>query len=471
MSQSFEDRLLPVLDEIIDHFATPFHIYDETGIRETGQNFINAFSRLNGFREYYAVKALPNLRILQIMQDLGFGFDCSSIPELMLSRQIGARGEDIVFSSNNTTPDEFHFAAADGGCILNLDDTFLIAKVPRMPEIISFRYNPGPRRTGTSIIGDPSESKYGVAHEQIIHAYKTARDLGARRFGLHTMLISNELSYDYMVETAAMLLELVEWVSQELNIDFDFINLGGGLGIPYQPGQAPLDIDSMADEISDLFSNFKKRNGFAPRLFIESGRYMTGPHGVLVTTAINQKDIYRKYIGVDACMSALMRPALYGAYHHITVITKYPRNRIGRKGNYLPSTSPVTAKGDSIDKGQGEPQRSSPERRREQRFEKVDVVGSLCENNDKFAIQRLLPRIQDGDRLLIHDTGAHGHSMGFNYNGRLRPKELLLRPNGAVELIRREETVEDYFATLNFAPQMLVPAKQSGLATLKSAAL
>jgi diaminopimelate decarboxylase len=431
MSQSFENRLLTVLEEIIDHFGTPFHIYDETGIRETGQNFINAFSRLNGFREYYAVKALPNPRILQIMRDLGFGFDCSSIPELVLSRQIGARGEDIVFSSNNTTQDEFNVAAADDGCILNLDDASLITKVPRMPETISFRYNPGPRRTGNSIIGDPSESKYGVAHEQVIQAYKTARDLGARRFGLHTMLISNELSYAYMVETATMLLEVVELVSQELNIDFDFINLGGGLGIPYQPGQAPLDIDSMADEISDLFSNFKKRNGFAPRFFIESGRYMTGPHGVLVTTAINQKDIYRKYIGVDACMSALMRPALYGAYHHITVLGKHPP----------------------------------------QNFEKVDVVGSLCENNDKFAIQRLLPEIQAGDHLLIHDTGAHGHAMGFNYNGRLRPKELLLRPNGAVELIRREETVEDYFATLSFAPQMLLPVKQSGLAALKSAAL
>jgi diaminopimelate decarboxylase len=270
-----------------------------------------------------------------------------------------------------------------------------------------------------------------VSHEQIVHAYKTARALGARRFGLHTMLISNELSYAYMVETAAMLLEVVELVSKELNVDFDFINLGGGLGIPYQPDQAPLDIGSMADEISDLFLNFKKKNGFLPRFHIESGRYMTGPHGVLVTAAINQKDIYRKYIGVDACMSSLMRPALYGAYHHITVLGKHPPHN----------------------------------------FEKVDVVGSLCENNDKFAIQRLLPAIQDGDHLLIHDTGAHGHAMGFNYNGRLRPKELLLRPNGVVELIRREETVEDYFATLNFASQVLLPAKQSGLATLKSAAL
>jgi diaminopimelate decarboxylase len=235
------------------------------------------------------------------------------------------------------------------------------------------------------------------------------------------MLVSNELNYVYMVETAAMLLEVAARVSKGLNIDFDFINLGGGLGIPYQPGQAPLDIDSMADEISALFINFKKRNGFMPRFNIESGRYMTGPHGVLVTTAINQKDIYRKYIGVDACMSALMRPAIYGAYHHITVIGKHPKRH----------------------------------------FEKVDVVGSLCENNDKFAIQRRLPEIKDGDRLLIHDTGAHGHAMGFNYNGRMRPKELLLRSDGAVELIRRAETVADYFATLNFKPQILMPARSS----------
>ncbi|MGD9045986.1 MAG: diaminopimelate decarboxylase [Desulfobacterales bacterium] len=417
MSKSFENRLLPLLDEIVAHFGTPFHIYDETGIRETGQSVIKAFSRLYGFREYYAVKALPNPSILRIIQDLGFGFDCSSIPELMLSRQIGARGEDIMFSSNNTTADEFDAAAAGGGCILNLDDVSLIDKVPQMPETISFRYNPGPRRTGNSIIGDPSESKYGVAHEQIPGAYQAARALGARRFGLHTMLISNELSYAYMVETAKMLLQVVEGVSEALNIDFDFINLGGGMGIPYQPGQEPLDIDSMADEISDLFSKFEKRNGFLPRFYIESGRYMTGPHGVLVTTAINQKDIYRKYIGVDACMSALMRPAIYGAYHHISVMGKHPKHD----------------------------------------FEKVDVVGSLCENNDKFAIQRLLPEIEEGDRLLIHDTGAHGHAMGFNYNGRLRPKELLLRPDGSVELIRRAESVTDYFATLNFEPQMLVP--------------
>ncbi len=422
MSATFENRLLPILDEICDYYGTPFHIYDEAGIRETGQNFIRAFSRLNGFREYYAVKALPNPRILQIMQDLGFGFDCSSVSELVLSRQIGARGEDIMFSSNNTTAAEFEVADADGGCILNLDDISLIGKVPQMPETISFRYNPGPSRSGNSIIGDPMESKYGVADTQIIEAYQAAKARGARRFGLHTMLVSNELDAAYMVQTTAMLLDVAARVSKALDIRIEFINIGGGLGIPYKPGQKPLDIEAMAAEITGLFSDYKAQNGYEPQFYIESGRYMTGSHGVLVTTAINQKDIYRKYIGVDACMSALMRPAIYGAYHHISVIGKHPKDN----------------------------------------FEKVDVVGSLCENNDKFAIQRLLPEIQDGDRLLIHDTGAHGHSMGFNYNGRLRPKEVLLRRDGSVELIRREETIADLFTTLNFAPQVLQPSDSSG---------
>jgi diaminopimelate decarboxylase len=420
MSQAFENRLLPVLDEITDYYGTPFHIYDETGIRQTGKDFIAAFSRLNGFREYFAVKALPNPRILQIMQDLGFGFDCSSIAELILSRQIGARGEEIMFSSNNTTAEEFEAADADGGCILNLDDISLIPKVPQMPETISFRYNPGPGRSGNSIIGDPVESKYGVADSQIIDAYKAAMGRGACRFGLHTMLVSNELNAQYMVQTTAMLLEIAARVSKALDICIEFINIGGGLGIPYKPGQKALDIFIMAAKIADLFAAFKTQNGYEPEFYIESGRYMTGPHGVLVTTVINQKDTYRKYIGVDASMAALMRPAIYGAYHHLTVIGNQPT----------------------------------------QHFEKVDVVGSLCENNDKFAIQRLLPEIQIGDLLLIHDTGAHGHAMGFNYNGRLRPKELLLRSNGSVELIRREETIADYFAALNFAPRVLQPSQR-----------
>jgi diaminopimelate decarboxylase len=452
MSSTFENRLLPILDEIVNYYGTPFHIYDETGIRQTGKDFIAAFSRLNGFREYFAVKALPNPRILKIMQDLGFGFDCSSIAELILSRQIGARGEDIMFSSNNTTAEEFKAADADGGSILNLDDISLIPKVPQMPETISFRYNPGPGRSGNSIIGEPVESKYGVADSQIIDAYKAAMDRGARRFGLHTMLVSNELNAGYMVQTAAMLLEVAAQMSKALDIRLEFINIGGGLGIPYEPGQKPLDIFAMAAEIADLFAAYKARNGYEPKFYIESGRYMSGPHGVLVTTAINQKDIYRKYIGVDASMAALMRPAIYGAYHHITVVGKHPS---GHKGSHLQRHEFHEVSGK--DKMYENPRRSSIERRREDNFEKVDVAGSLCENNDKFAIQRLLPEIQDGDRLLIHDTGAHGHAMGFNYNGRLRPKELLLRTDGSVELIRREETVADYFTTLNFAQQVLQP--------------
>jgi len=417
MSSSFENRLYPIIAETVEHFGTPFHIYDESGILETGRSLIRAFSRLKGFREYYAVKALPNPAVLKIMKDLGFGFDCSSIAELVLSRQVGARGDDIMFTSNNTSSEEFAAAADNGGCILNLDDISLLPKVPRMSELICLRYNPGPSRTGNSIIGNPVEAKYGVSHEQIEDAYKAARDLGAKRFGLHTMLVSNELNYEYMVETAGMLLEVAEQVNTKLGIIFEFINIGGGFGIPYLPEDKPLDMHKMAEKISALFIEFQNRNGYMPKLSMESGRYMTGPHGALVTTTINQKDIYRKYIGVDASAAALMRPGIYGAYHHITV----------------------------------------PGKSMEQTAGPVDVVGPLCENNDKFAIQRALPEIQDGDILCIHDTGAHGHAMGFNYNGRLRPKELLLRSDGTVEMIRRAETVEDLFATFDFERRSFVP--------------
>jgi len=417
MSDAFKSRLFSKLETIIDHYGTPFHIYDETGLRETGQYLIDMFSKTESFREYFAVKALPNPRILEIMKDMGFGFDCSSIPELLLSRQIGARGEDIMFTSNNTNHEEFRVAAADGGCILNLDDICLVPKVPEMPELICFRYNPGPRRTGNDIIGNPVESKYGVSHDQLIDAYEAAAQRGAKRFGLHTMLVSNELNYEYMVQTAQMLMEQAERISKNLNITIDFINIGGGLGIPYRPEDKPLSVATMAEVITEELKRFREKQGYEPKLLLESGRYMAGPHGVLVVKAINQKDTYRKYIGVDACMSSLMRPAIYGAYHHIDVLGKDGTSHL------------------------------SP----------VDVVGSLCENNDKFAIQRLLPEIIEEDILVIHDTGAHGHSMGFNYNGRLRPKELLLRTDGTVELIRREETVEDHFATLKFEPNMFTP--------------
>jgi diaminopimelate decarboxylase len=414
MSQSFKDHLLPILHPITKHYGTPFHIYDEAGIRNTGMRLKDAFSGVAEFREYFAVKALPNPRILQIMREMGFGFDCSSIPELTLSRQTGGRGLDIMFTSNNTSHNEFIAAAADGGCILNLDDISLLKKVPQIPELISFRYNPGPRRTGNTIIGHPIEAKYGLRHDQVIDAFRQAKECGVKQFGLHTMLVSNELNYTSMVQTARTLLELVEQVQNELEITFRFINIGGGLGIPYEPMVAPLDLQALGREITYLFNVFKKQNGYAPALYMESGRFMTGPHGVLIVKAINRKNIYRTYIGVDGCMSALMRPALYNAYHHIEV----------------------------LDKDMNE------------QNEIVDVVGSLCENNDKFAIQRPLPKIDENDILIIHDCGAHGHAMGFNYNGRLRPQELLLCDDGKVELIRRAETEEDYFATLNFIPNV-----------------
>ena len=427
MSKAFENRLYPRLKEIVDHFGTPFHIYDETGIRETGHRLKQCFGSISGFKEYYAVKALPNPAILAIMADMGFGFDCSSLAELVLSRRVGGSGEDLMFTSNNTTRQEFSIAMADGGSILNLDDISLIDKLPAMPDLICFRYNPGERRSGNAIIGTPVEAKYGVSHERLIEAYRTARDRGARRFGLHTMLASNERDHTYMVQTAAMLLEQVERIATALDIRFEFINIGGGLGIPYRTADTPLDLEAMARTIIDAFTVFSRRNGYMPKLYMESGRFMTGPHGALVATAINRKEIYRTYVGLDACMSALMRPGIYNAYHHVTV------------------------PGKAVDATQV-----------------VDVVGSLCENNDKFAVQRPLPPIAEGDAVVIHDTGAHGHAMGFNYNGKLRPKELLLKLDGTVELIRREERLEDYFATLSFTPDVLPAKTQSTTRRLAS---
>ncbi|MEZ5606566.1 MAG: diaminopimelate decarboxylase [Burkholderiaceae bacterium] len=418
MSPGFRQRLEPLLPALAQQFGTPFHIYDEVGIRETGALLKQAFAGVPGFREYYAVKALPNPAILRIMQDLGFGYDCSSVAELQLSRQAGGRGEDIMFTSNNTTPAEFEAALADGGCILNLDDISLIDKVPRMPELVCFRYNPGPARSGNVIIGTPEEAKYGVAHDQLVAAFQKAQQRGARRFGLHTMLASNERNADYMVQTVQMLLELIAQVGQQLSIRFEFINIGGGLGIPYRPEDGAFDVKKLGQATATLLGEFQQRHGWQPKVYMESGRYITGPHGVLVTQVINHKAIYRNYVGVDACMSALMRPGMYGAYHHIDVLGKTPG-----------AQDPV-----------------------------VDVVGSLCENNDKFAIQRALPATQEGDLLLIQDTGAHGHAMGFNYNGRLRPQELLLRADGQVELIRRAETLQDHFATLAFEPKVFQPA-------------
>jgi len=417
MSQDFKQRLFPRVNAIAAHYGTPFHIYDEKGIRETGEHLKKIFAGVPGFREYFAVKALPNKKIMEIMLDMGFGFDCSSMPEVYMSRELGAKPEDIMFTSNNTSQEEFEYAARDGGCILNLDDISLIDKVPEFPELICFRYNPGPRRTGNIIIGNPVEAKYGLSHDQVVDAYRKARERGAKRFGLHTMVASNELDYTYMVETTRMLLDLAVLLKDELDIELEFINIGGGFGIPAEPDQAPLDVDTMAKEITALFDAFRTANSYVPNMYMESGRFMTGPHGCLISKAINFKHIYRDYVGMDACMSALMRPALYGAYHHIDVVGK--------------EDAPKTMT--------------------------YDVVGSLCENNDKFAIQRELPEIEEGDLLAFHDTGAHGHAMGFQYNGRLRPKELLLRVDGTVELIRRAETMEDYFATQNFTADEFKP--------------
>ncbi|TWI72437.1 diaminopimelate decarboxylase [Desulfobotulus alkaliphilus] len=417
MSGEFKDRLFPRLPEIAAHFGTPFHIYDEKGILETGAALKRHFSGIPGFREYFAVKALPNPTILKLMQSMGFGFDCSSRAELTLARKIGAGQQDILFTSNNTSQADFDMALENGGCILNLDDISLIPKVPVMPETICFRYNPGPRRTGNAIIGNPVEAKYGITHEQVIPAYRAAMERGATRFGMHTMVVSNERNYTYMVETARMLLTLAADTEDALGIRFDFLNIGGGLGIPYRPEDTPLNLEAMGKEVTALFKDFEEQRGYMPALFMESGRFMTGPHGVLVTRAINHKDTYRRYVGVDACMSSLMRPGMYEAYHHIDVLGK----------DSSPADPPV------------------------------DVVGALCENNDKFAVQRPLPPVEEGDLLIIHDTGAHGHAMGFNYNGQLRPQELLFHEDGGSSRIRRGETIEDLFATLTFQENRLKP--------------
>jgi len=362
---------------------------------------------------------------LKIMLEMGFGFDCSSLPEVYMAHQVGAGPDDIMFTSNNTSRHEYESVLANGGCILNLDDISFVSKVPEpFPELICFRYNPGEKRSGGGFIGKPKEAKYGVRHDQIVEAYRLAKNLGAKRFGLHTMIVSNELDFRYFVKTVQMLLALVEKISKELGVQFEFINIGGGIGIPYRPEQEQFNLTGLSRQIEQLFRQFHESHGYTPRLFMESGRYMTGPHGVLVTTAINRMSKYFELVGVDACMSALMRPAVYGAYHQVTVLD----------GNGQPK--------DALS--------NTP----------LSIVGSLCENWDQFVNQhsanaRLLPDIQEGDLVIIHDTGAHGHAMGFQYNGRLRPKELLLCQDGRVVLIRREENIADYLGTLVFEPKVL----------------
>ncbi len=403
------------IEEIIKKYPTPFHIYDEKKIREDARKFYNAFSWASGFKNYFAVKANPNPYILKILKEEGMGADCSSLPELILAEKVGIKGENIMFTSNDTPVAEFK-KARELGAIINLDDIThipFLEKAAGIPEIICFRYNPGPLRKhkGNVIIGKPEEAKYGLTKDQLFEAYKIMCDKGVKRFGLHTMVVSNELRNGALVETAEMLFDLVVEISKKLGIKFEFINLGGGVGIPYKPEQTAPDLEYISKNIQKLYSQKIEKNGLASlRIVMECGRAIIGPHGYLVTTVIHEKHTYKEYIGVDACMANLMRPALYGAYHHETVLGKEDK----------PKTHTY------------------------------DVTGSLCENNDKFAIDRRLPKVEIGDIIVIHDTGAHGYAMGFNYNGKLRSAELLLQPDGKVRQIRRAETTDDYFATLDF---------------------
>ena len=411
------DKKLPFgkekLKEIISLYPTPFHIYEERGIKDYARKFNKAFEWNEGYREYYAIKAAPNPYLMKIMQQEGFGIDCSSLAELEIAERLGMKGEDIMFTSNDT-PDYEYKKAMDLGAIINLDDISHIEYLEKsvgLPELLCFRYNPGNLKAGNLIIGHPEEAKYGLTRSQMVEAYRIARDKGVKRFGIHTMVASNELDPNYFVETAEILFDLIAVVSRSLNIHIEFANLGGGIGIPYRPDQKEVDLQVMSEGIRRKYEEMIVGNGLAPlRIYFEAGRAMTGPYGFLVTKVLHLKDTYKKFAGLDACMTNLMRPALYGAYHHIT----------------------VAGKEDVAD------------------TRLYDVTGSLCENNDKFAIDRELPEMESGDIVVIHDTGAHGHAMGFNYNGKLKSAELLLREDGEVVMIRRAETLEDYFATLDF---------------------
>lgn len=398
---------------IAQQYPTPFHIYDEKAIRENARLLKASFAGIPGFKEFFAVKALPNPIILKILKEEGFGADCSSLAELMLAEKVGIIGEDIMFSSNATPAYEYQ-KAKDLGAIINLDDISHIEYLERnvgLPELVCFRYNPGNARTGNVIIGQPAEAKYGFTREQLFEGYRMLKQKGVKRFGLHTMVASNELNYRYFVDTVEMLLDLVVDLTREVGIEIEFINMGGGIGIPYRVDQVAVPYGQIAEEVDDVYNTRIVRNGLkVPHLFMECGRVITGPYGYLVSTVQHLKHIYKDYVGLDACMANLMRPGMYGAYHHITVLGK--------------EDQPAD--------------------------HKYDVTGSLCENNDKFAIDRMLPAIEPGDIVAIHDTGAHGYAMGFNYNGKLRSAELLLRENGDVLQIRRAETPEDYFATLDF---------------------
>lgn len=401
------------LQEIIKKYPTPFHIYDEQAIRQNIRNLQKAFAWAPRFREQFAVKALPNPRIIEILHEEGAGTDCSSLPELLLSDISGVKGEEIILTSNDTPANEFQ-KAIELGAIINLDDIShldFLEKNAGLPKILCFRYNPGDLVEGNDIIGKPTEAKYGLTHDQLIEGYRRAKEKGVKRFGLHTMVASNERRTEAFLLTAKLMFTLACELKEKLAIEVEFVNLGGGFGIPYRPEEEPLNLIEIGEGIHKLYQEMMLPAGLDKvAIMTESGRAITGPAGWLVSTAIHEKKTYKDYIGLDSCMANLMRPAMYGAYHHITIA--------GKENAPLDHT--------------------------------YDVTGSLCENNDKFAVDRKLPKIDIGDLVIIHDTGAHGSAMGFNYNGKLWCAELLLRTNGSIELIRRAQTIEDYFATLNY---------------------
>lgn len=402
------------IQEIIKSYPTPFHIYDEKAMMEYAQNFTKAFAWNEGFKEYYAIKACPNPHLMNLLHTkANYGIDCSSMAELILAEQLGIRGEEIMFTSNDTPADEFK-KAVELGAIINLDDISHIDYLEQhagIPELVCFRWNPGALKEGNIIIGNPEDSKYGFTREQLFDGYAKLKAKGVKRFGIHTMVASNELDPEYFIETAQLVFGVIVDIAKKLDIKFEFANLGGGIGIPYRPGQKPVDLNYVSQGIKQQYKELIEANGLAPlKVFFESGRAITGPFGYVVSEVLHLKETFKKYVGLDACMANLMRPALYGSYHHITVLGK--------------ENAPLN--------------------------ETYDVTGSLCENNDKFAINRELPTIEPKDIVVIHDTGAHGHSMGFNYNGKLRSAELLLRENGEVVQIRRAETYDDLFATVDF---------------------
>jgi diaminopimelate decarboxylase len=403
------------LADLAKKYPTPFYLYDEKAIRNNIKYFQKSFSNFPEFREYFAVKACPNPYILRILQSEGCGADCSSMPELILAEKSGMKEDYVMFTSNDTPEKEFIYANMRND-IINLDDIthiqFLKDAVGQIPDTICFRYNPGSlKKGGNAIIGKPEEAKYGLTREQILEAYKICKDEGATHFGLHTMVASNELNPDFFADTAKIIFELAVELKEKVGVRIEFVDLGGGIGIPYKPDQKKVDLEYLSKLIRALYDKYIVPAGLDPmRICFECGRPITGPYGWLVTKAIHEKHIYRDYIGVDASMADLMRPGMYGAYHEVTVSGK------------------ENAPCDKV----------------------YDVCGSLCENCDKFAVQRPLPKIDVGDLLIIHDAGAHGRSMGFNYNGKLRAGELLLRSDGSIVEIRRAETIDDYFATIDF---------------------